>query len=450
MPKISGFMSSKEFINKKPTFVSLLPLIIFVILFLGSGILTGNFYTLPAPIAVLGGIVTTFIVFRDSVNEKVRKFIIGCGNSNVLTMSIIVLLAGAFAQLTKEIEATHTIAVIAQNYLSVQFLYAGVFVLASFLSFSSGTSVGTITTLVPIVAGFLEIQGVSHSLIIASLLGGAMFGDNLSFISDTTIAATQSQGCSMKDKFRVNIKIAFPASILTILLLIVIGSNLHASSSENLIFEETAVEWVKILPYILVILLASIGINVFVTLFLGILLAGIIGFFKTMSVLEFSKHIYKGFESMNEIFLVFLLMGGLTYLVEKAGGIEFLLRKMTRFMTSPFRAKMGVAFLTGIIDSAVANNTIAIMVAAPVAKQMSEKFGIKPSYMASILDISSCIVQGIVPYGAQVLLLLANDSIKNSVDYVDLILQSYYIWFLLIFSVVFFIRKSKTTEISSK
>lgn len=433
-------------IIKKTTIIALVPLLIFVMLFLGSGIFTGSFYTLPAPIAVLGGIVTAFLLFKNTINENVKNFISGCGNSDILTMCIIVLLAGAFAQLTKEIGATQTISLLAKNYLPSQFLYVGVFVLASFLSFSSGTSVGTITTLLPIVSGFIEIEELSHPLILASLLGGAMFGDNLSFISDTTVASTQSQGCSMKDKFRVNVKIALPASVLTIIILTIIGFYLHSSSQFFSPSEVTSVQWLQILPYFVVIVLASTGLNVFVTLFCGILLAGIIGFFQNMSVLDFSGHIYLGFQSMNEIFLVFLLMGGLTYMVEKQGGIQFLLNKMAHFMTSPLKAKTGIALLVGIVDAAIANNTIAIVVSAPVAKKVSHQFGIKPSYVASILDISSCVVQGIVPYGAQVLLLLANDSIATSVGYFDLISHSYYIWLLLVISVVFFVRKSKETS----
>lgn len=436
-------MSSKENHYQKTSAVALLPLLVFVALFLGSGIVTGSFYTLPAPIAVLGGLLVAFLLFhRNGMEQNMNNFIKGCGNSAILTMCFIILLAGAFAQITQELGATTAIAQLTQQYLSVRFLYAGVFVMASFMSFSSGTSVGTITTLLPIVAGFLQIENISQSLVLASLLGGAMFGDNLSFISDTTIAATQSQGCQMKDKFRVNVRIAFPASLVTIVVLVFVGMNLHASS-QGFSAENTPIEWLKMIPYIVVIALASWGTNVFVTLFVGILVAGSIGVSQSMSVLEVSQHIYTGFSSMNSIFLVFLLMGGLSYMIEKQGGISFILRKMNRFMTTPLRAKAGVAGLVTLTDLAIANNTIAIVVSAPVAKEVSHRFGIKSSYMASILDISSCIVQGIVPYGAQVLLLLANDTIRGKVGYFDLISQSYYIWFLLLFSVVFFLRKAK-------
>ena len=216
--------------SKKANGIALLPLIIFVTVFLWSGIQYGSFYEFPAPIAVLIGTITAFAIFyRNGINENVNGFIRGAGNPNILIMCLIALFSGAFSVVTKSIGATDTFVEITKNYLSLQFLYAGVFVIASFLSFASGTSVGAVVSLAPIAAGFVSLPNVNVELIAGSLLGGAMFGDNLSFISDTTIAATQSQGCQMKDKFRMNGKIAFPASILTTILLIIIGVSIHPS-----------------------------------------------------------------------------------------------------------------------------------------------------------------------------------------------------------------------------
>ena len=223
-------MSSSE----KTNGYALFPLLVFVGVFLASGIYLGNFYLLKVPVALLLGIVTAFIIFRqNSVRKNLDNFIKGCSNPNILIMCMIALFSGAFAVVTSSIGATNTFVQITENYLSLQYLYAGVFLIASFLSFASGTSVGAITTLAPIIAGFTRIEGVNVELIAASLLGGAMFGDNLSFISDTTIAATQSQGCEMKDKFRVNVKIALPAMLISVIILVCIGISLHQPDAIN-------------------------------------------------------------------------------------------------------------------------------------------------------------------------------------------------------------------------
>lgn len=416
-------------------FITLLPLLVFVGIFLGSGIVLGDFYALPAPIAVFSGVVVAFLLFyKNGVQENIYRFIKGCGDSNIVMMCLIVLLSGAFQMVTKEMGAVQMVVQITQQYLSPMFLYAGVFVLASFLSFASGTSVGAISTLTPIVAGFVQIEGVNAPLLAASVLSGAMFGDNLSIISDTTIVATQSQGCSMKDKFRVNARIAFPASILSVIVLALVG--FYISPNEMLIPQEQSIEWIKILPYILVIVLALLGVNVFVSLFAGIVLAGVIGWANGIFLMDFVKNIYSGFTSMTEVFLVFFFTGGLAYMVEKQGGIEFLISKISKWITSKWKAKLGMASLVALVDAAIANNTVAIMVSAPVCKRISTEFGIKPTHTASIMDIISCIVQGIIPYGAQVLILLK--LMNTDIDYLEMISKSYYLWFLFLFSIFYF------------
>ena len=263
---------------KKANGIALLPLIVFVAIFLWSGIQYGSFYEFPAPIAVLIGIVMAFLIFhRNGINENVSGFIKGCGNPSILMMCLIALFSGAFSLVTKNIGATDTFVEITKNYLSLQYLYAGVFVIASFLSFASGTSVGAVVSLAPIAAGFVSLPNVNVELIAGSLLGGAMFGDNLSFISDTTIAATQSQGCEMKDKFRMNGKIALPASVLTVLVLIIIGVSIHPSG-HSLSEGSSPIQWINLLPYITVIVLAIAGLNVYVTFLIGTLISGILGF----------------------------------------------------------------------------------------------------------------------------------------------------------------------------
>ncbi|MBF1125953.1 MAG: Na+/H+ antiporter NhaC family protein [Capnocytophaga sp.] len=425
---------------KKANGIALLPLIVFVAIFLWSGIQYGSFYEFPAPIAVLIGIVTAFLIFhRNGINENVSGFIKGCGNPSILMMCLIALFSGAFSLVTKNIGATDTFVEITKNYLSLQYLYAGVFVIASFLSFASGTSVGAVVSLAPIAAGFVSLPNVNVELIAGSLLGGAMFGDNLSFISDTTIAATQSQGCEMKDKFRMNGKIALPASVLTILTLIIIGVSIHPSG-HSLSERNSPIQWINLLPYITVIVLAIAGLNVYVTFLIGTLISGILGFwYGTFDLLGYCKTIFDGFASMNDIFLVFLFTGGLAYLIEREGGISFLTQKIGKFINTKGRALAGISALVALIDAAVANNTVAIVISAPVAKKISEEYKISPIQAASILDISSCIVQGIIPYGAQVLLLIK--LLGTDVNYSSMIAQSFYIWLLLLCMIVFFLRE---------
>ena len=425
---------------KKANGIALLPLIVFVAIFLWSGVQYGSFYEFPAPIAVLIGIVTAFLIFhRNGINENVSGFIKGCGNPSILMMCLIALFSGAFSLVTKNIGATDTFVEITKNYLSLQYLYAGVFVIASFLSFASGTSVGAVVSLAPIAAGFVSLPNVNVELIAGSLLGGAMFGDNLSFISDTTIAATQSQGCEMKDKFRMNGKIALPASVLTVLVLIIIGVSIHPSG-HSLSEGSSPIQWINLLPYITVIILAIAGLNVYVTFLIGTLISGILGFwYGTFDLLGYCKTIFDGFASMNDIFLVFLFTGGLAYLIEREGGISFLTQKIGKFINTKGRALAGISALVALIDAAVANNTVAIVISAPVAKKISEEYKISPIQAASILDISSCIVQGIIPYGAQVLLLIK--LLGTDVNYSSMIAQSFYIWLLLLCMIVFFLRE---------
>ncbi|MDO4881254.1 MAG: Na+/H+ antiporter NhaC family protein [Capnocytophaga sp.] len=437
-------MSSSEKING----YALLPLLVFVGFFLASGIYLGNFYLLKVPIALLLGIVTAFLLFRhNSVRKNLDHFITGCSNPNILIMCMIALFSGAFAMVTSSIGATNTFVQITENYLSLQYLYAGVFLIASFLSFASGTSVGAITTLAPIVAGFVRIEGVQTELIAGSLLGGAMFGDNLSFISDTTIAATQSQGCEMKDKFRVNVKIAFPAMLLSVIILVFTGISLHQPEAINA-GEVSSISWITILPYIFVIVLATIGVNVFVTFLLGTIIAGGIGIFQQkLGWLSFATKIYDGFAEMNEIFLVFLFTGGLAYMIEKEGGIAFLTKKIMQFVNTQGKAKFGIGFLVGIVDAAIANNTVAIVITAPVAKKISQQFDIDAKQTASILDIISCVVQGIIPYGAQILFLIKLLDVE--VNYLSMVSQSYYIWLLLLFAIIYFSFFSKKAKLIS-
>ena len=311
-------------------------------------------------------------------------------------------------------------------------LYAGIFIISAFLSFSTGTSVGAIVALAAIVISFAERTGASLPVLSASLLGGAMFGDNLSFISDTTIAATQSLECEMKDKFRQNFRIALPAAILTVLVLMYEGFLLDTNA---IAIEGTTVEFIKIIPYLVVISLAIAGFNVFVVLFTGILSAGVIGIFNTdFNLLGFAKLSYEGFEGMTEIFLLSLLTGGLAAMVTKAGGLDYITGLIGKITSRRF-SYLGIGGLVGMTNFAIANNTVSILVTGPIAKEMKDRMKLNNIKVASVLDIFACVVQGILPYGAQVLLLLSYA--EGKMNYLELIGNAWYLWFLLVLTILY-------------
>ena len=412
--------------------VSILPLLLFVGVFLGFGIYNQDFYALPSPIAALIGIVSAFVLLKGKINDKIDTFLKGCGDGKILTMCIIYLLAGAFATVSKATGSVDTIVNLGLNYISAAYFPVGIFVIASFLSFASGTSVGSIVTLGPIVIELAEKSGSPLGLIGAALLSGAMFGDNLSVISDTTIAATQSLGCEMKDKFRVNFKLALPAAVLAIIILIWIG---FTQESNAVIMEQKGFNLLLILPYLLVIILSIIGINVFVVLFTGLLFAGLLGMgYGSLGVMEFAKNTYEGFTSMTEIFFLSLLTGGLAALVEKAGGINFLLRNINKIISSQKTALLGIGGLVTVANLCVANNTIAILISGKVSKEITNKYELKPQESASVLDIFACYIQGMIPYGAQILILISLSNFKMS--YTDLVFNSFYLHLLLVITLV--------------
>ena len=412
--------------------ISIFPLIIFVLVFLGFGIYNNDFYALPSPIAALIGITAAFILLKGKINEKVDTFLKGCGDGKILTMCIIYLLAGAFATVTKATGSVDSIVNLGLTYISPAYFPVGVFVMAAFLSFASGTSVGSIVTLGPIVIALAEKSDSPLGLIGACLLSGAMFGDNLSLISDTTIAATQSLGCQMKDKIRFNSKLAFPAALVTILILIVFGFNQEGTA---VISGNKEFNLVLILPYLLVIALSLVGLNVFVVLFAGLIFAGLLGFgYGSFDFIGFAKKTYEGFTSMTEIFLLSLLTGGLAAMVEKAGGISFVIKNISKIINSKKTALLGIGGLVSVANLCVANNTISIIVSGKVAKEINDKYGLKPQQSASILDIFSCYVQGLIPYGAQILILISLSNFK--MEYPDLVQYSFYLHLLLVFTLI--------------
>ena len=416
--------------------IALLPFLVFVIIFLGSGIILDDFYAFPASVAALCGVISAFLLPKAGFQEKLKFFMKGCGEESIITMCIIYLLAGAFSAVSKATGSIDAVVFFGSQYFSAQYIPLGVFLMASFLSVSAGTSVGTIVALTPIVMGFAENTQTDINVVAASLLCGAMFGDNLSFISDTTIAATQSLGCQMKDKFRTNIMIAFPAAVIAAVIFIFLGGNSSSVVLESQTSGSPSI-WL-IVPYLLVIVLSVLGVNVFLVLIVGVLLSGIIGISTgSLSWLDFANKIYEGFSDMNEIFLLALLTGGLAGIVENMGGITFLLNKVKQMVRGQKSAYFGMGFLVSLIDAAIANNTIAIVLSGKVAKNITEKYNLSPKFSASVLDIFSCIVQGILPYGAQVLILIKLS--ENKVNYLEMLKNAWYLYFLFIFVGLFII-----------
>ena len=416
-----------------PKFSALIPLFVFVFTFLGVGIYQNDFYALPAPIAVIVGIIVAFLMFRQSINSKIETLLKGCGDDKILTMCLIYLLAGAFATITKATGSVDAIVNLGLDFIAIQYIYFGVFVIAAFLSVSTGTSVGAIVALAPIVIGFADKSSVDLAILCGALLGGSMFGDNLSVISDTTIAATQSLGCKMSDKFKQNIKIALPAALFTIAILIIQGLGLETNVEDTTVYSYSVI---KILPYLLVIILSIIGINVFVTLLLGVIAGGLLGIiYGDFTLIESTKIAYTGFTSMTEIFLLSLLTGGLAALVSKNGGIDYILNNIKKLIKNKTSAQLGIASLVGAINMAIANNTVSIIIAGPIAKTINDEYGLDNKKTASILDIFACIVQGILPYGAQVLMILSFSNGK--IDYLDLVSNTWYLLLLFIYTIIF-------------
>ena len=420
-------------------FYTLIPFFVFVAVFLGSGIALDNFYQLPSPIAISLGIVTAFVLFyKTPMHDRITALIEGCGDSKIITMCLIYLLAGAFATITKAIGGVDAMVHIGLTYIPVAYLGVGIFLISCFLSLSIGTSVGTIVALGPIVVGLAEKTGSSMGLLCGALLGGAMFGDNLSVISDTTITATQTMGCQMKDKFKANFKIAIPAALATVVVLLFMKN--EATDMVLDLNEQT--NYILLIPYIFTIVLALVGIQVFIALVLGILSAGIIGLVQAdFDVVGLASLTYEGFISMTEIFLLSLLTGGLVRMIEQQGGITWILKSMQKHIQTSKGAVFGIATLVSGVGVCVANNTVSILVAGNLANDVATEYKLNRPYVASVLDIFACIVQGILPYGAQILILLSFTSKK--LGYIELVSHGYYFVFLFLITLgyMLFFRK---------
>ena len=393
-------------LKAKANGAALLPFIVFVLVYLATGIILNAmgvemaFYQVAAPVCILPAIILAFIMFEGSIDDKFNDFVRGCGDENIIIMCLIYILAGAFATVSKASGGVDSVVNFALSLIPVQYITAGIFLISCFISISTGTSVGTISAVGPIAVGVATKGNLSLPLVLGALVGGAMFGDNLSVISDTTIAATRTQNVDMKDKFRANIKIAMPAAVITFIVLLIVGK-----PEGKVVLDDLNYKLILIIPYLFVLISALAGMNVFLVLTSGIILSGIIGIFTGgLTMMTFAQKIFDGFSGMFEIFLLSLLTGGLSYMVSSNGGIEWLVQKIRSFAKDVKSAEISIALLTLVTDAATANNTVAIIIDGPVAKEISKDFKVDPRRSASFLDTFSCVMQGIIPYGAQILI----------------------------------------------
>ena len=384
--------------------LALSPLIVFLCVYLVSSIIAQDFYKIPISSAFLVASIYAMLITRNkSLEERIAAFSAGAGNSNVLLMIWIFVLAGAFAATAKDIGAIDATVNIALRILPGRLIYAGLFIAACFISMSIGTSVGTIVALVPVGAGIAQQiasgSAADIAFITAIITGGAFFGDNLSFISDTTIAATRTQDCSMADKFKVNIRIVLPAAAIVTGLYIFLGADVSAT------YEGFPIDWVKLIPYILVIAFALSGVNVAVVLAAGIGVNAIIGFSTgCFGWSGFLESIGGGIAGMADLIIVTMLAGGMLELIRINGGLDFIVNGLTKRINGKRGAEFSIAGLVSLANLCTANNTIAIITTGRIAKDITDKFGLDPRKTASILDTFSCLVQGIIPYGAQLLM----------------------------------------------
>lgn len=418
--------------------LALLPLLVFLIIFLGSGLyhsMIGTefaFYQVKAPVAAIPAVILALLLYKQKLNVAIEEFLQGASHPNLILMFMVFMLAGAFASVSSTIGSVDATVQLGLSLISAEFVLPMLFIIAAFIATAMGTSMGTIAACAPIAFGFAQATEIAPIYAIGAVVGGAMFGDNLSMISDTTIAATRSQNVELRDKFRVNIWIALPAAIMTLVLYIFMSHQAEAIQSKPYDI------WL-ILPYLAVFFLAFTRLHVLAVLMIGIILSGVIGLIEKpeFDLLKLNSSIYDGFVGMFEVALLSMLLGGLSTLMQKEGGLQWLIQRiysLTRlFKFGKQRAgELGISFLVVFSNLFVANNTVAIILSGDMAREVAREYGVDPKRSAALLDIFSCVIQGIIPYGAQ--LLLACSIAKLSP--VELIGNIYYCWILAVCAVL--------------
>lgn len=378
---------------------ALSPLVVFLLLYLVTSIIAQDFYKVPIAVAFLVSSVYALLTVRGSMNERIGIFAKGAGNPTMVLMLAIFILAGAFAASAKTMGAVDATVNFALKYLPEQYILPGIFLASCFISMSIGTSCGTIAALTPLAVGIAQHSGISISLMVGLVVGGTYFGDNLSFISDTTIVATQTQGCSMKDKFRVNVRIVAPVAVIMLVVYYFLGEGITTPADIG------EVNFWLVLPYLAVIIFAICGVNVLLTLGFGIMLTGIIGISSgTYDVFSWFSAMNEGMMGMSELIIVTILAGGMLEIIRHNGGISLIIKALTHNIQGKRGGEMSIAALTCLVNICTANNTVAIITVGPIAKDIAKRFRIDPRRSASILDTASCFTQGLLPYGAQVLI----------------------------------------------
>lgn len=418
--------------------LALLPLLVFLIIFLGSGLyhsMIGTefaFYQVKAPVAAIPAIILALLLYKQKLNTAIEEFLQGASHPNLILMFMVFMLAGAFASVSSAIGSVDATVQLGLSLISAEFVLPMLFIISAFIATAMGTSMGTIAACAPIAFGFTQATDILPIYAIGAVVGGAMFGDNLSMISDTTIAATRSQNVELRDKFRVNVWIALPAAIMTLIAYVLLSQQAESIQSK-------AYDLWLILPYLAVFFLAFSRLHVLAVLMIGVVLSGIIGLIEKpeFDLLKLNSSIYDGFVGMFEVALLSMLLGGLSALMQKEGGLQWLIEKIYR-ITGLFKfgrqraGELGISFLVVFSNLFVANNTVAIILSGDMAREVAKEYGVDPKRSAALLDIFSCVIQGIIPYGAQ--LLLACSIAKLSP--VELIGHIYYCWILAVFAIL--------------
>ncbi len=432
--------------EKKGRASALLPIVVFLVIFLGSGIVTGDFYSMPTIVAFLIALCVAFLQNRSvSFDEKIHIIAKGVGDDNIITMSLIFLCAGGFSGAVTAAGGVESTVNLGLSILPPSVAVAGLFVIGCFISVSMGTSMGTIAALAPIAVGISEKAGFAMAVCIGAVVCGAMFGDNLSMISDTTIAAVKTQGCEMKDKFRENFLIVLPAAILTIIVFLFITRGGGTAEMGDLTFNI----W-RVVPYVLVLVGALIGINVFVVLIGGTILSLIVGiatgslawnqiFLAIGGNTTINGQEISGVMGMYDITVISIIVACIVSLVKEYGGIQFILQWIHKRIKGEKGAELGIAGLALLVDACTANNTVAIVMAGPIAKEISEEYCVSPRRSASLLDIFTSVGQGLIPYGAQ---LLSAASLTALTPY-DIIPHLYYPILMAVSAVLFILLRSR-------
>lgn len=380
--------------------MSLSPLLVFLLLYLVTSLVAGDFYKMPIAVAFIASSVYALLLLGGmSLSERIEHFSSGAADPNIMQMIWIFVLAGAFAQSAKAMGAVDATVDLTLTFVPPAFLAAGLFLASCFISISIGTSVGTIVALMPVASGLAAETGLEAAYLAAIVVGGSFFGDNLSFISDTTIAATRTQECAMVDKFRFNLRIALPAALATLLIYLLNPAQIDAVAVPQ------TIEWVKVIPYLLVLVLAVLGVQVMVVLLVGIVATGAIGLVtNSLDLFDWCGELGQGVVGMGELIIITLLAGGMLETIRLNGGIDYLIARLTRHVRGPRGAQAAIAGLVCMANLCTANNTIAILSVGSIAREIADRFGVDRRKSASLLDTFSCFTQGLLPYGAQLLM----------------------------------------------